>query len=94
MAGGLASFGEGYGAVVEAVGIQTNAAKINSEAAKQVLAQTTQLRDSLSAVNMDEEAANLVKFQQLYSANARVIQTARELFNTLCNRLVSALAAC
>ncbi|HMU67674.1 MAG TPA: flagellar basal body rod C-terminal domain-containing protein, partial [Cellvibrionaceae bacterium] len=83
MAGGLASFGEGYGAVVEAVGIQTNAAKINSEAAKQVLAQTTQLRDSLSAVNMDEEAANLVKFQQLYSANARVIQTARELFNTL-----------
>lgn len=83
MAGGLASFGEGYGAVVEAVGIQTNAAKINSEAAKQVLTQTTQLRDSLSAVNMDEEAANLVKFQQLYSANARVIQTARELFNTL-----------
>jgi flagellar hook-associated protein 1 FlgK len=83
MAGGLASFSEGYGAVVEAVGIQTNAAKINSAAAKQVLAQTTQLRDSLSAVNMDEEAANLVKFQQLYSANARVIQTARELFNTL-----------
>lgn len=83
MAGGLASFSEGYGAVVESVGIQTNASKINSEAAKQVLAQTTQLRDSLSAVNMDEEAANLVKYQQLYSANARVIQTARELFNTL-----------
>ncbi|HEY6529042.1 MAG TPA: flagellar hook-associated protein FlgK [Cellvibrionaceae bacterium] len=83
MASGLASFSEGYGSVVESVGIQTNSAKINSTAAKQVLTQTTQLRDSLSAVNMDEEAANLVKFQQLYSANARVIQTARELFNTL-----------
>lgn len=81
--GGVASFNESYGSVVESVGIQTNASKINAEAAKQVLAQTTQLRDSLSAVNMDEEAANLVKFQQLYSANARVIQTARELFNTL-----------
>ncbi|MEY4590605.1 MAG: flagellar hook-associated protein FlgK [Pseudomonadota bacterium] len=83
MSNGLASFNDSYGAVIESVGIQTNAAKINSEAAKQVLAQTTQLRDSLSAVNMDEEAANLVKFEQLYSANARVIQVARDLFNTL-----------
>jgi flagellar hook-associated protein 1 len=83
MGQGISSFSESYGSVVESVGIQTNAAKINSEAAKQVLVQTTQLRDSISGVNMDEEAANLIKYEQLYSANARVIQVARDLFNTL-----------
>lgn len=83
MEGGIASYSDSYGTLVEVVGIQTNSAKINSEAAKQVLNQTTQLRDSVSGVNMDEEAANLVKYQQFYSANARVIQVARDLFDTL-----------
>ena len=40
-------------------------------------------RDSISAVNLDEEAANIMQFQQLYQANAKVISTAEELFNTL-----------
>lgn len=40
-------------------------------------------RDSLSGVNLDEEAASLMHFQQMYSANARVISTADQMFNTL-----------
>ncbi|WP_405128478.1 flagellar basal body rod C-terminal domain-containing protein [Pseudoalteromonas sp. PB2-1] len=40
-------------------------------------------RDSRSGVNLDEEAANLLHFQQMYSANAKVITTADQVFNTL-----------
>lgn len=42
-------------------------------------------RDSLSGVNLDEEAANIMHFQQLYQANAKVITTADQLFKTLMN---------
>jgi len=47
------------------------------------LQQAMERRESISGVNMDEEAANLVKYQQLYKANAQVIATAKELFDTL-----------
>ena len=40
-------------------------------------------RESISGVNLDEEAANLLKFQQAYQAAAQVIATADLLFNTL-----------
>ncbi len=45
------------------------------------------MRDSISGVNLDEEAADLIRFQQLYGANAQVISVARELFDTLLNAL-------
>ncbi|ACR12422.1 flagellar hook-associated protein FlgK [Teredinibacter turnerae T7901] len=83
--GGVASLSESYGALVESVGIDAAAAKINAEAAEQVLSQTTQMRDSLSGVNLDEEAANLIRFEQLYSANTQVISVARDLFDRLIN---------
>ena len=38
---------------------------------------------AMSGVNMDEEAANLLQFQQHYSAAARVISVATELFDTI-----------
>ena len=47
--------------------------------------QSTDLRNSVSGVNLDEEAANLIRFEQLYSANAQVISVARELFDRLIN---------
>ena len=40
-------------------------------------------RDSYSGVNLDEEAANLMHFQQMYSANAKVISTADQMFKSL-----------
>ena len=42
-------------------------------------------RDSRSGVNLDEEAASLIHFQQMYSANAKVITTADQMFNSLLN---------
>jgi flagellar hook-associated protein 1 FlgK len=40
-------------------------------------------RETISGVNLDEEAANMVKFQQLYSASSKIIQTGNQLFETL-----------
>ncbi len=48
-----------------------------------MLKQAQDSRDSLSGVSLDEEAANLIQFQQYYSASAQVIQAARSLFDTL-----------
>lgn len=77
------SFSQGYGRLVEEVGTKSNLSKINTEASKSLLEQTKTMRDSVSSVNMDEEAAKLIQFQQLYTANARVITVAKDLFDTL-----------
>ncbi|UTF60809.1 flagellar hook-associated protein FlgK [Gilvimarinus sp. DA14] len=81
------SFAQAYGRLVEDVGTKSNLSNTNTEASKSLLEQTQALRDSISGVNLDEEAANLIKFEQAYSANARVISVARELFDTLINAI-------
>ena len=77
------SFTDGYGELVERVGTLTAQARLDSEANRAILKQATDNRDSLSAVNLDEEAANLIKFEQYYNASAQIIQVARSLFDTL-----------
>lgn len=77
------SFTDGYGDLVERVGTLTAQARIDDTATSAILKQATDNRDSLSAVNLDEEAANLIKFQQYYQASAQIIQVARSLFDTL-----------
>jgi flagellar hook-associated protein 1 FlgK len=87
MQNGTMSFGQGYGRLVEEVGTKSNLAKINTDASRSLLEQTTSMRDGVSGVNLDEEAANLIQFQQLYTANARVISVAKDLFDTLVRAL-------
>src|SRR5690606_26141336 len=77
------SFGNAYGRLVEVVGTKSNLASINTAASKSLLEQTQTMRDGISGVNLDEEAANLIKFEQMYNANARVISVARDLFDSL-----------
>ncbi|MCQ4261913.1 flagellar hook-associated protein FlgK [Stutzerimonas stutzeri] len=77
------SFTDGYGELVERVGTLTAQARMDSDATGSILKQATDNRDSLSAVNLDEEAANLIKFEQYYNASAQIIQVARSLFDTL-----------
>ncbi|MCW3150184.1 flagellar hook-associated protein FlgK [Stutzerimonas stutzeri] len=83
IAGSGASFTDSYGELVERVGTLTAQARLDSEATGAILKQATDNRDSLSAVNLDEEAANLIKFEQYYNASAQIIQVARSLFDTL-----------
>ena len=64
------------GSNVQANNLSLNAAKSNMESAEGS-------QSEFSGVNLDEEAANLLEFQQAYQASARILQTARELFQTL-----------
>ena len=60
-------------------------AKVDGQASDILLKQAQNNRDSLAGVNLDEEAANLIQFEQYYNASAQVIQVARSLFDTLLN---------
>lgn len=82
-AGSGFSFTDGYGELVERVGTLTAQSRMDSEATGAILKQATDNRDSLSGVNLDEEAANLIKFEQYYNASAQIIQVARSMFDTL-----------
>ncbi|CDZ92981.1 flagellar hook-associated protein FlgK [Pseudomonas saudiphocaensis] len=77
------SLTDGYGELVERVGTLTAQARMDSDATGAILKQAQDNRDSLSAVNLDEEAANLIKFEQYYNASAQIIQVARSMFDTL-----------
>ncbi|WP_395504566.1 flagellar hook-associated protein FlgK [Ectopseudomonas hydrolytica] len=77
------TFSDGYGDLIQRVGTLTAQARQDSVATTAILKQANDNRDSLSAVNLDEEAANLIKFQQYYQASAQTIKVARDLFDTL-----------
>ena len=77
------SFQEAYGNVVSDIGQKTSSADISLQATDALKSQSKDWFESVSGVSLDEEAANLVKFQQSYSAAARLLATAQELFNTI-----------
>jgi flagellar hook-associated protein 1 FlgK len=77
------SFQGAYGQLVGELGTQTRFAQINSDAQAALLSQAQQSRDAVSGVNLDEEAANLLRFQQAYQAIAQVISVADSTFQTL-----------
>ncbi|WP_312600365.1 flagellar hook-associated protein FlgK [Pseudomonas luteola] len=86
-AGGGMSITGAYSSLTETVGAKTNQADLDAKATSAVLTQATNSRDSLSGVNLDEEAANLVKFQQYYTASSQIIKAAQQTFDTLISSL-------
>jgi len=81
--GGNASFNDAYGQLIGDVGTKARQAKTGLEAMEAVEQSAIEARDSVSGVNLDEEAANMLKFQQAYQAAAKVISVGNELFGTL-----------
>ena len=81
--GGTDSLTSAYANYVNQIGNQTNNLQSSSTSATAVLTQATSAQQSVSGVNLNEEAANLIQYQQLYQANSKVIQTASTLFTTL-----------
>lgn len=81
--GNLVSFHEAYSSIISDVGGKAASADISLKAAEAMQLQSKDWFDSVSGVSLDEEAANLVRFQQSYSAAARLLATAQELFNTI-----------
>lgn len=76
---------ETYSILVERVGIKTSESRTASDVARATLNHSLAMREASSGVNMDEEAANLIRFQMSYQAASQVISTAQRLFDTLIN---------
>lgn len=83
MGGGLATFNGSYSSIVAEAGVQTRELKIRLEAQETLHDQIISARDSISGVNLDEEAANLLKYQQAYQASAKALQIGVDLFEQL-----------
>ena len=82
LVGGLTA-AESYAQAIAAVGVRVQGARSAAEISGAVAAQAEQLRSSESGVNLDEEAARLIQFQQSYQAAAKVLQVAQSLFDAL-----------
>lgn len=85
LVGGNATLSQAYATIVSSVGNKTSSLETTSTTQKSVVSQLTQRQQSVSGVNLDEEYANLTKYQQYYMANAQVLQTASTVFNALIN---------
>ncbi|WP_339726264.1 flagellar hook-associated protein FlgK [uncultured Paraglaciecola sp.] len=82
-AGDPISFHEAYANIVSDVGQKTASADIALQASEALKSQSSDWFQSVSGVSLDEEAANLVRFQQTYAAAARLLSTAQDIFDTI-----------
>ncbi len=77
------SFEQTYNSLTTEVGVVSQQVAINLEVERSLLQSAFAQRESVSGVNLDEEAADLIRFQQAYQALARIIQAADEIFQSL-----------
>ena len=78
-----ATFSDVYSSMLSEIGSKTANAEVSMDSSIILQSQSFERIQAFSGVNMDEEAANLLQFQQHYSAAARVISVATELFDTI-----------
>jgi flagellar hook-associated protein 1 FlgK len=81
--GGTANFQSAYASLVADVGSNAREVQITSRAATTLVEQTTATQQGISGVNLDEEAANLLRYQQHYQASSKVIQIAGKIFDEI-----------
>jgi len=81
--GGNSTFEQSYNSLVSKVGVVTQQVQINRDVDESLLGSAIEKRESISGVNLDEEAADLIRFQQAYQALSRVISTSQQLFDAL-----------
>lgn len=81
------TFQSAFGELVGEIGTRTRQARVTSEAQDVLLQQTIAERETVSGVNLDEEAARLVQLQQAYQAAAQVISVANGLFDEVLSAL-------
>lgn len=76
-----------YADLVSVVGTLASQGKNDVTATAAVVGQAKASRDSVSGVSLDEEASNLIKYQQYYTASSQIIKAAQTIFSTLINSL-------
>jgi flagellar hook-associated protein 1 FlgK len=83
MDNGSATYQSAYAHIVSAIGNKTREVQVNAEATAAQLDQADKAAQNVAGVNLDEEAANLMKYQQAYQAASKVMQVADTIFNAL-----------
>jgi flagellar hook-associated protein 1 FlgK len=80
---GTANFQGAYSEIVSQIGNKTRELEVTSSAAGKLLSEATLSVQNESGVNLDEEATNLLRYQQAYQASGKVMQIASEMFDVL-----------
>lgn len=83
LANSTTSFQGAYGQLIGQVGTQTNQLTVTSKAQTSLLNSVTTAQQAVSGVNLDEEAANLLRYQQAYQAAGKAMQIANNMFDTV-----------
>ncbi|CAG0938433.1 Flagellar hook-associated protein 1 [Gallionellaceae bacterium] len=83
LSGGTVNYQGAYSQLVSQVGNKTRELQVASAAQDTMVAQTIQAQQAVSGVNLDEEAANLLRYQRAYQAAGKAMQIANTLFDTL-----------
>ncbi|HET7267200.1 MAG TPA: flagellar hook-associated protein FlgK [Oleiagrimonas sp.] len=83
LVGGAATVSQAYASLVGDVGNQTSTVQVNLKAQQGLSDQLTKVQQSQSGVSLDEEAANLIRYQHYYQANAQVIQAGASILDTI-----------
>ena len=79
----LISYSSAFDQVVSATGVKSNEMNLTSTAESNMLDNINKEQSSTSGVNLDEEAANLMRYQQAYQAAGKLMQIANQMFSTL-----------
>ncbi len=83
VSGGTATFQAAFASLVADNGIMTRETKVKMDAQGAVLKQAQSAREALSGVNLDEEAAEMLKFQRAYQASSKILEIGNQLFDTI-----------
>lgn len=83
LSGGSASIQSSVNGLVGDIAVATRSAELNRDSQENLLTRSREAVNAISGVNLDEEAANLLKYQQAYQAAAQATGIASELFQTL-----------
>ena len=85
--GGAASVSGAANSLVSQIGVITQQAQNNATAQQTVNQDATTARNNVSGVNLDQEAANMLRYQQAYQAMAQVITASGQMFTSLINAI-------
>jgi flagellar hook-associated protein 1 FlgK len=76
---------DAYASAMSDIGVRVQGAHTSAEMSASVATEAETLRSAKAGVNLDEEAARLIQFQQSYQAASKMLQVAQSVFDTLLN---------
>jgi flagellar hook-associated protein 1 FlgK len=82
-----AAMADGYASLISQIGVRAQSANYSATVSTNIAQNAEKDRTGISGVNLDEEAAKLLQYQQAYQASAKMIQIAQSIFDTLIQTL-------